>query len=90
MTGAAVGPAAVALVVTLLVAGLALVALHHFRRGTVLVAAALLVAAAARMLVPPRLVGLLSSRNRRFDIAWLAGLGMAVLLLTFAVPAPHG
>jgi hypothetical protein len=69
-------------------AGLATVALDHFRRGTVLFSLALCLAAALRAVLPERSVGLLRVRSRLVDVVCLAALGGAALVLSLAVPPP--
>ncbi len=78
-------PVAAALL-TLLV-GLGTVKLHHFRAGCYLVALAMVGAAALRLVLPARRAGLLVVRSRPLDVAVLATLGVAVLLLAKVVPA---
>jgi hypothetical protein len=59
------------------VASLLVVALNHFRRGTVLLA-----------LLPARDAGLLAVRSRVIDVLTLGGLGAALLFFALIVPPP--
>lgn len=77
----------VAAVVATLLAGLVTVKLHHFRAGSYLVALAMLGAAGLRLVLPTRRAGLLVVRSRPLDVAVLAILGFAVLVLAKVVRA---
>jgi hypothetical protein len=58
-----------------------------WRAGCLLIGVALLVGAAERILLGDREAGLLQVRGRTFDVAVLGLTGLAVLVLTLAVPA---
>jgi Protein of unknown function (DUF3017) len=55
-------------------------------RGTALAGCALLVAALARLVLPPRYVGLLSSRRKASDVLAFTVLGAGVLALALLLP----
>ena len=59
---------------------------YPWRRGLLVVAAAPLLGALFRLVLPPRQAGMLVVRSRGIDVALLAGLGLAVLVLTLVVP----
>ncbi len=69
-------------------ASLSVVALNHFRRGTVLLALSVLLAAALRLALPARDAGLLAVRSRLLDVLTLAGLGSSLLVFALVVPPP--
>jgi hypothetical protein len=46
----------------------------------------LLGAAVLRLILPTRSVGMLAVRSRAFDVATLLAFGIAVIVLTLAVP----
>jgi hypothetical protein len=69
------------------VVGLAVIALHHFRAGTLIVACAVVAAAVLRLFLPSRRAGLLAVRGRFFDVAVLGALGLGMLALGLAVPS---
>lgn len=66
--------------------GLALCALHYFRKGSGLMAAALLLGALARLLLPESQLGLLSIRSRSIDCWTLVILGETVAFVALSVP----
>lgn len=68
-------------------AGLLIVRLHHFRAGSYLMALGMLGAAGLRLVLPARRAGLLVVRSRGLDVAMLTTLGVAVLVLAKVVRA---
>ncbi len=74
-----------ALVATVAVVGMALVATQHWRRGAVLLGAALLVAAVLRMVIPPDRVGLLAIRSRVIDVLCYGGFGVVMVVLAVTI-----
>jgi Protein of unknown function (DUF3017) len=78
--------------ITLILLGVAVsllvVALNHFRRGTVLLALFVLLAAALRLVLPAREAGLLAVRSRLIDVFTLGGLGAGLLFFALIVPPP--
>jgi hypothetical protein len=77
-------------VLLVVLVGLALVGQDHWKRGLLLAGIGLLAGAALRLVLPARLSGLLAVRGRAFDVAVLAGLGVATIVLTASVPLPSG
>ena len=77
MFGAVLGGVAIALLT---------VARDHWRRGLLAMGVVLVLAAGARLCLPQRRVGMLAVRGRLFDAAALLLLGVAVIVLTLAVP----
>ena len=68
------------------VAGMAITAAAHWRRGAVLMGAGLGLAGVLRLFLPPRLAGLLVVRRRWFDV--LVGIvgGTTMCVLAILVP----
>jgi len=82
------------LIAVLALCGVALLIINHrtstgypWRRGLFVLACAPLLGALLRLVLPPRQAGMLVVRSRGVDVALLAGLGIAVLVLTVVVPA---
>jgi DUF3017 family protein len=78
-----------ALVLTVLAAGMVTIALDHWRRGCGLVALSLIIAGAARLVVPRERIGLLAVRGRALDVCCALLLGGAVLVLAWIVPSTN-
>lgn len=74
-----------ALVLIVVAAGLALEALHYWRRGTSVIGGALLLAAALRVVLPTERAGLIALRSRGVDVLCYAGLGLAILVVAFTI-----
>lgn len=74
-----------ALVMAIVVIGLLLVLLYHWRKGTSLVGGALLVAAALRLLLPDSKAGLLAVRKRRVDILLYGGFGLMIVYMSASI-----
>lgn len=74
----------------MLSAGFVLVIFEYWRRGLVTVGVATILAGVLRLLLPARRVGLLSVRGRSFDVAAYLFLGVAVIAIGLAIPAPVG
>lgn len=68
------------------VVGLVLVFLGPWRVGMTVIGAAFLLGAVARAAVPLDHTGMLRVRGKIFDIAWMAFLGVALVLLAIVVP----
>lgn len=79
-------PIAVSLGVVLV--GLAVVAMGHFRRGTVLLAFGVTLALFLRLLLAQDDAGMLAVRSKRVDVVVLAVLAAATSLLALWVPPP--
>lgn len=77
---------AIAVVGLCFAAGIVLVILRHWRKGSVMMGGAVFLAAILRAVLPPRLAGLLVVRSRLFDVAFLAGMGVAIMILGMWVP----
>ena len=77
------------LVVALIVAGLVLVALDHWRRGAGMIGGAMVVAAFLRAILPAP--GILAVRDRAWiDVAVYGFLGVAIIVFGLIVPSPFG
>ena len=76
--------------VGLTVAGLVLVAFGPWRRGIALVGAAFVVASGSRLLLGEDEAGMLRVRGRWFDVAALAGVGLALIALAANIPDQSG
>ncbi|MDO5499743.1 MAG: DUF3017 domain-containing protein [Propionibacteriaceae bacterium] len=68
--------------------GLILVVVGYWRRGTALIGAGLCLAAGLRAVLPRGVAGLLQVRGRPFDVTFLLGTGIAVIVLAINVPSP--
>ncbi|EFQ81914.1 hypothetical protein HMPREF0063_12926 [Aeromicrobium marinum DSM 15272] len=68
------------------VVGLVLVALDHWRLGTAMVGTAFCLGAVARVVVPVNHTGMLRVRGRTFDALWMLTLGVALIALAVVVP----
>jgi hypothetical protein len=77
-----------ALVLAVILAGLAVVASGHFRRGTVVLSFGVALALFLRLLLPGRDAGMLSVRSKRIDVAVLSALAVGVGVLSLWVPPP--
>ena len=73
-----------ALVLCAVVAGLTLVALNHFKRGSALIAAAALGAALSRLIFDD--VGLLSGRRRATDVTIMIVFAISIAVVAWFVP----
>jgi len=73
------------LVMVVVAAGLLLVAMGHWRRGTGLMAVGAGLGALTRLVLPERLAGPLRVRSRRFDVTFFA-----VLTVTMAAAGNIG
>ena len=79
-------PIAVSLGVVLV--GLMVVAMGHFRRGTVLLSFGVTLALFLRILLSQDDAGMLAVRSKRVDVVVLAVLAIATSLLALWVPPP--
>jgi Protein of unknown function (DUF3017) len=61
--------------------GLVVIAMHHFRWGSLAVAAAVLGGALFRLVLPTRTAGLLAVRSRFTDVVTMGVIGGALLVL---------
>ena len=77
-----------AIVMAVVLAGLAVVASGHFRRGTVVLSFGVALALFLRLLLPSRDAGMLQVRSKRIDVAVLAVLAVGTAVLSLWVPPP--
>lgn len=75
------------LVLTGVVGGLVLFALHYFRKGATLVAIAVLCGALARLVLPGPLAGMLATRKKWLDVLMMASCAVAIAFVAWVVPA---
>jgi hypothetical protein len=78
-----------ALVVCGVVAGLFLVALNYYRRGSALLAVAALGGALARLLLPDRQVGLLATRRKTTDVLIMVAFAIGIAAVAWVVRSPR-
>lgn len=70
------------------IAGLAVVADNHFKRGTVIFGCALLLGTFLRAVLPEERAGLLKVRRKWIDVATLGFFAVATVTLAVVVPPP--
>lgn len=75
-----------AAVLGVVVLGLVLVWVRHYRLGSAVIGAALLLGAALRLLLPLRQTGLLAVRSRGLDVLTMAAFGVLVVVLAVVIP----
>jgi uncharacterized membrane protein HdeD (DUF308 family) len=78
----------IAVVLAVALAGLAVVAAGHFRRGTVVLSFAVGVALFLRLLLPDPAAGMLKVRGKRIDVPVLGVLAVGIGVLSLWVPPP--
>jgi hypothetical protein len=61
--------------------GLIVIAMHHFRWGSLAIASGTLVAAFLRLVLPARRIGLLAVRGRIIDVVTMGSIGIALMVL---------
>jgi hypothetical protein len=66
--------------------GLVLVAVEHWRRGLTVMGLALVGAALLRLFLPERRVGFLAVRSRPVDVVLLSAAGVALTVISLAIP----
>jgi hypothetical protein len=76
------------LVVCGVVAGLFLVALNYYRRGSALLAAAALGGALVRLVLPDRMVGLLATRKKSTDVLIMVAFAIGIAAVAWVVRTP--
>lgn len=82
---------AVYLVVSAIVAtGMVVVAFGHWRKGIGVIGLSLVAASIARLLLREQDAGMLRVRSRMFDVAVLAGVGLALIVLATNIPNQTG
>lgn len=82
-------PWALLLVLAFFIAGVALVATRHWRRGSVMIGGSVVLAGLLRLVLPERLAGLLVVRHKVFDVALCLGAGTATMVLGMIVPGTY-
>ena len=73
-------------VLAVVAVGLVLVALEHWRKGLTVMGLALVGAALLRLFLPERRVGFLAVRSRPVDVVLLAAAGLALTIISLAIP----
>ncbi|TDD50344.1 DUF3017 domain-containing protein [Saccharopolyspora elongata] len=73
------------LVLLIVLIGLLLVSMGHWRRGTVLLGVTLLLAATMRAVIPPERTGLLAIRSRAVDVLVYSGFGLAIIAVAITI-----
>ena len=73
-------------VLAVVAVGLALVAVEHWRKGLTVMGLALVGAALLRLFLPERRVGFLAVRSRPVDVVLLAAAGLALTVISLAIP----
>jgi Protein of unknown function (DUF3017) len=71
-------------------AGLAVVATNHFRRGSMLIAASVFIGALARLLLPESQVGMLAVRRRWLDVFLMTAAAVGITLVAFVAKGTSG
>jgi hypothetical protein len=69
------------LVIGVIGVGLLVIAMHHFRWGSLAIAGATLGAAFLRLVLPTRRAGLLAVRSRGLDVVTTGAIGVALMVL---------
>lgn len=78
----------IAIVLLGVVAALVIVALDHFRIGSLVLAASLVLAFGLRLVLPAHRVGMLAVRSKRVDLIVLGALASALVVFALWVPPP--
>jgi hypothetical protein len=73
-------------VLLVVVVGLVLIHLQHWRRGSFLIGCAVLLACGFRAVLPEPAVGLLHVRSKWFDVAFTGVLGAGIAVMAILVP----
>ncbi|MCI2419381.1 DUF3017 domain-containing protein [Saccharopolyspora sp. K220] len=73
------------LVLLVVLIGLLLISLGHWRRGSMLLGGALLLGAALRAVVPQERIGLLAIRSRTVDILLYGGFGLVIIAVAVTI-----
>lgn len=69
------------LVIVVIGTGLGVIAMHHFRWGSLAIAGATIAAACLRSVLPARRIGLLAVRGRVVDVLTMGSIGIALMVL---------
>jgi hypothetical protein len=78
----------IAVVLAGVIAALTIVALDHFRVGSLILAASLVLAFVLRAVLPQDRVGMLAVRSKPVDLAVLGSLSAALVVFALWVPPP--
>lgn len=68
---------------------LLMIAMDHFRRGSIVLSASVMLAAFLRLLLPEGEAGMLAVRSKPVDITVLGCLAIGLSVFTFWVPPPN-
>jgi len=68
---------------------LLMIAMDHFRRGSIVLSASVMLAAFLRLLLPDGEAGMLAVRSRKVDLAVLGSLAIGLSIFTYWVPPPN-
>lgn len=71
-------------------AGLIVVAMNHFRRGSMLIAAAVFIGALARLVLPESQTGMLAVRRRWVDVLLMTAAAVGVTFFAFVAKGTPG
>jgi hypothetical protein len=69
------------LVIVVIGTGLGVIAMHHFRWGSLAIAGGTIAAACLRSVLPARRIGLLAVRGRVVDVLTMGSIGIALTVL---------
>lgn len=75
----------ITIVLAIVAGGLVLIALAHWRRGTVALGVAMLLAGLLRLLLSDRVIGVLAVRGKVFDVGFYALTGVAMMVLAIGL-----
>jgi hypothetical protein len=73
-------------VLAVVVVGLLLVTVQHWRIGLIVMGMALVGAALLRLVLPERRIGFLAVRSRPVDVVLLTAAGLALTVVAVAIP----
>ena len=79
----------IAIVLIGITVALLMIALDHFRRGSIVLSASVMLGAFLRLLLPDQEAGMLAVRSRKVDVAVLGGLAIGLSVFTYWVPPPN-
>ncbi|GGM59106.1 hypothetical protein GCM10012275_32840 [Longimycelium tulufanense] len=74
-----------AAVMAVVLMGLVLISMAHWRRGSFLIGCALLLAAGFRFFLPEERLGLLVLRRRNVDLALYVGFAIAIIAIAISI-----
>ncbi len=79
----------IAIVLVGITVALLMIALDHFRRGSIVLSASVMLAAFLRLLLPDQEAGMLAVRTRKVDVSILGALALGLSIFTYWVPPPN-